>query len=226
MLQDVEQFWHDLRRGKAALVDGNLANLNKLVRKGKADADVLEDRLRKVRNKLCRDIANRLRTLHVAVDEPTPWQYGLGDAHLNTLKSTPWVQRHYTVHSSRLDILRVKFHAAHSGLVTCSGSHHLVQVDEVRAAIEGIPDGVHGRTQLSPSKLRPSGEASPSRVPVHIEARTYGEGYFTSTAESSKFRQVSRRSLLMPLQKVINLQPSSYCSSTRGTCPARPALFA
>ena len=29
-------------------MDGNLATLNKLVRKGKADADVLEDRLRKV----------------------------------------------------------------------------------------------------------------------------------------------------------------------------------
>ena len=30
-------------------MEGNLAKLNKLVRKGKADADVLEDRLRKVR---------------------------------------------------------------------------------------------------------------------------------------------------------------------------------
>jgi hypothetical protein len=45
---EVQQLWHDPRRGKAALVDGNLATLNKLVRKGKADADVLEDRLRKV----------------------------------------------------------------------------------------------------------------------------------------------------------------------------------
>ena len=37
------------RRGKAALVEGNLAKLNKLVRKGKTDADVLEDRLQKAR---------------------------------------------------------------------------------------------------------------------------------------------------------------------------------
>jgi hypothetical protein len=66
----------------------------------------------------------------------------------------------------------------------------LMQVDEVRAAIEAIPDGVHGRAQLSPSKLRPGGEAGPSKGPINIEARAYGEGYFTSTAESSKFRQV------------------------------------
>ena len=64
------------------------------------------------------------------------------------------------------------------------------QVDEVRAAIDAIPDGVHGRAQLSPSRTRPNGEAEPSRGVVHIEARTYGEGYFTSTAESSEFRQV------------------------------------
>lgn len=37
------------RRGKTAIVEGNLANLEKLVRKGKATPEVLEDRLSKVR---------------------------------------------------------------------------------------------------------------------------------------------------------------------------------
>ena len=38
------------RRAKAALVEGNLANLEKLLRKGKTTPDVLEDRLAKVRH--------------------------------------------------------------------------------------------------------------------------------------------------------------------------------
>ncbi len=52
--------------------------------------------------------------------------------------------------------------------------------------------------------MRPDGEAGPSRGAINIEARTYGESYFTSTAESSKFRQVRRlwHKQIMPVQLV------------------------
>ena len=139
-------------------MDGNLATLNKLVRKGKADADVLEDRLRKVRSLL-----------------------------------------HYVIAScSHADCGQI-----------LAALLNLMQVDEVRAAIEAIPDGVHGRAQLSPSKLRPGGEAGPSKGPINIEARAYGDGHFTSTAESSKFRQVSRMTLTCVIMSLTTIHQGS-----------------
>lgn len=64
----------------------------------------------------------------------------------------------------------------------------------MRAAIEAIPDGVHGAGRASPIKRPIGGASQPSGKGgdgfIHIEAHGRGENYFSPTAESSKFRQV------------------------------------
>ena len=78
-----------------------------------------------------------------------------------------------------------------------TGFHVLraAQVDQVKAAIEAIPDGVHGTGRGSPVKRAGAGADQLAAGKgadgfIHIEAHGRGENYFTATAESSKFRQV------------------------------------
>ncbi len=98
------------------------------------------------------------------------------------------------------------------------------QVDEVRAAIDAIHDGVHGRAQLSPSKMRPDGEAGPSRGAINIEARTYGESYFTSTAESSRFRQVRQLPANHAAMPVHLASTTAHCDAASCALLLRAAL--
>lgn len=64
----------------------------------------------------------------------------------------------------------------------------------MKAAIDAIPDGVHGTGRKSPVKrpISAAGQHTGKGADgfIHIEAHGRGENYFTATAESSKFRQV------------------------------------
>ena len=63
----------------------------------------------------------------------------------------------------------------------------------MKAAIEAIPDGMHGSGQRSLVRKGPgvvSNQLDGKRGAIHIEVQGRGENYFTSTAETSKFRQV------------------------------------
>ena len=78
----------------------------------------------------------------------------------------------------------------------------LLQVDQVRAAIDAVPDGVHGAGRGSPIKRpisvagQPAGKGADGFI--HIEVHGRGENYFTATAESSKFRQVGSMTWCLP----------------------------
>ena len=134
------------------MLEGNLANLNKLLKKGKPTAEVLEDRLSKV-------------VLAQSVSRPLP------PCDHNACEGL-WLAQH----SRRKVCFRL-------------------QIDQVKAAIDAIPDGVHGRRSpaRSPVKRPDGGEAAgPSKGAagaIHIEARGRGQYYFESTAESTKFLQ-------------------------------------
>ena len=62
----------------------------------------------------------------------------------------------------------------------------------MKAAIEAIPDGVHGAGQRSPVKKGPMGgpdQINGKKGAIIIQAQGRGENYFTPTDETSKFRQ-------------------------------------